>query len=79
MLTEPEWALVGPLMDSGIRIIKEYRRETHATLKDTLDKLPFDSSTLVHSWTGFWERDPTNFHHHRLSGWGAPCADCGRL
>lgn len=79
MLTAAEWEIIEPLVKSDMEIIKEYRAETNCTLAEALDRLPFDSSELVFNWSGYRERSPSNFYHHRLSEWGHECVRCGHL
>ena len=79
MLTDTEWGILEPMVRSDIEIIKEYRTATSSPLAETLDKLPFDSSEQVYKWSGYRERSPSNFYHHRLSDWGSECGGCGHL
>lgn len=77
--TESEWNELGPLVDTDIAIIKEYREATNCSLDEALNRLPFDSSRLAEAWSGYRERSPSRFYHHRLSVWGGECLDCGAL
>jgi hypothetical protein len=79
MLSAAEWQIIEPLVKSDIEIIKEYRTETNCTLAEALDRLPFDSSEQVFKWSGYRERSPSNFYHHRLSKWGHECGRCSYL
>jgi hypothetical protein len=80
MLDESEWAQLAPELKTMIRQIQEYREASGASLEDAL-MTRHDVRVLAKHFaiTGVSATNGDALWHHRLSDYGAPCGNCGRL
>ena len=79
MLTEEEWAVVGPHLASGVEQIKRYREEHQCSLAEAQAKgFGQEALALYAQITGFKETNANALFHHRLSMYGPPCHVCGK-
>jgi hypothetical protein len=79
MLDESEWELVGPLLSNTIQNIKEYRRQTGASLAEARKHHNTAALDKYFELTGYREASFDAIWHHRLSAFGPPCSHCGKL
>jgi hypothetical protein len=79
MLTEEEWALIGPHLIDAMEQIKRYREEQGCSLAEARAK-GFGRKALAvyNELTGSSETNPDALFHHRLRLYGPPCESCGR-
>lgn len=80
LLDEEEWHELEPLLRKGILEIKAFRAEG----KVPLDEVPFaecyaDALDKYLAMPGAIPVEPGDLWHHRLSSYGQPCPNCGRL
>jgi hypothetical protein len=79
MLEEHEWAQVAPLLRESISDIQAFRKRNDASLSDALNApVPYRALELYERLTGFRETNINALWHHRASGYGPPCAHCGK-
>ena len=79
MLDEGEWAEVAPYLDSLTRAIQTYREEHGVGLAEARERVADLACAAYERLTGFHETNYLAIYHHRLSLYGAPCPQCGRL
>jgi rubrerythrin len=80
MLTEEEWARVSPHLVGAIEQIKRYREEHQSSLAEANAKgFGREALRLYAELTGFNETNANALFHHRLSLYGPPCRNCGKL
>lgn len=80
MLTEEEWAQVGPHLADGISQIKRYREAHGCSLAEATAKgFGLEALLAYEKITGFKETNANALFHHRLSMYGPPCHSCGEL
>ncbi len=80
LLDEDEWQEIHPLLRAGMRDLKEYRKQTHASLLEALKKnqgLP--ALVKYKELTGYTETNINAIWHHRRSDFGPECPACGKL
>ena len=79
MLTEAEWAQLGPLLSKSVQETKAYREPTGASL-EVAARQGFDRAALdkYRQITGAIETDVNVLWHHRLADQGLPCEACGK-
>lgn len=79
MLTEDEWAEVGPHLEDAIAQIMAYRVAHGCSLSEATHK-GFGQQALAsyERLTGFKEENPNALFHHRISLYGPPCTHCGK-
>ena len=80
LLDEGEWELIHPLLVDGVRSLKDYRKQTHESLSETLEKnqgLPV--LIKYKELTGYTETNINAIWHHRRADFGPECDNCGKL
>src|SRR5215510_14944825 len=80
MLDEAEWAQLAPLLSHVNDRVKTYRERTGSSLevalKQGIQRIALDKYQEL---TGFRETNFNALWHHRLSNYGPPCEECGKL
>ena len=79
MLSDEEWELIDPFLTNYIERIKEYRREHGVSLGEARVQVGCDALEKYFELTGYREENPDALWHHRLSGFGSECVQCGHL
>ena len=78
MLTEEEWKIIHPLLNSSVERIKQYRKQNNVSLSDALHSGIGHKATLemYEKITGFKETNVNAIWHHRASLFGSLCKNC---
>ena len=79
MLSEEEWAVMEPLLQSAISDLQKYREQHEASLQEAFKNgLGEAALKKYQDITGFKETNINAIWHHRASLFGAPCEACGK-
>ncbi len=80
LLNEDEWEEIYPLLISGMRDLKRYRGDTHASISEALAKNQGLPVLLKYKeLTGFTETNINAIWHHRRNSFGPECPNCDKL
>jgi hypothetical protein len=79
MLDETEWQELTPFLDSHVKAIQAYRQKTGLGIREAREHMADEACAAYQRLTGYRETNYLAIYHHRLSGYGTPCARCGRL
>ena len=79
MFDDIEWARLAPLLDDGIRSIKQYREDTGVALADVPTRDLYAAALREHECiVGHADVRPQDIWHHRRSEHGPLCSRCSR-
>ncbi|MCR9247756.1 MAG: hypothetical protein NXI31_22240 [bacterium] len=79
MFDEREWLRIRPLLDTGIRAVKDYRAEHGVPLAEVPMRGPYAELLAEHvRIAGHANVRPEDVWHHRRADHGPPCRRCGK-